>query len=316
MGAELEPWEEPRPYAALVRSPFKRRGVRLTHHATLAAPDNHPELASVSVGPRGEAMALWTDLAGLAAIGADGEVLEPERPGTSKPPVSTIVTIQAPGRLDLIGIADLTTNFPMVQSLPGGRVLVVGARAEWRVEGPEENATIYGPDGAVLLTACVGDGIEHVRTTPSGAVWLGYFDEGVYGNLGWGEPGGPEPMGWCGLFRTTPELDIEWRYPANKLEPIDDCYALNLDGEVAWAYTYSSFSVARVENSQVRLWPTQVDGANALVVAGDWAALIGGYGPNRDRLVLGQLGDALTEVRRARVAMPDGRELPSGVSVK
>lgn len=148
----------------------------------------------------------------------------------------------------------------MVQPLPNGQALVAGARAAWLPDRPEHNATIYGTDGSPLLTACVGDGIEQVRATPTGAVWLGYFDEGVYGNLGWGDPPGPEPIGWPGLLKMTSQLAIEWRYPADELEPIDDCYALNLAGEVAWACPYSTFCVTRVEDAQVRLWPNQMEG--------------------------------------------------------
>lgn len=218
--------------------------------------------------------------------------------------------MQAPGLSEEITIAELATTFPMVQPLPNGQVLVVGARAEWRPEGPERNATIYGPDGSLLLSACVGDGIEQVRTTPDGAVWLGYFDEGVYGNLGWGAPEGPEPRGWSGLLKMTSQLEIEWRYPADELEPIDDCYALNLAGEVAWACPYSSFGVTRVEDGQVRVWPSQAQGARALVVDGERVALVGGYSGDRDRLVLGRLDEFFTEVGKTRLEMPDGAQLP------
>jgi hypothetical protein len=254
---------------------------------------------------------LWTDSAGLAAIGAAGGVLEPLDPGALRAPVSATVTIQTPGRHEEIKIAELTTTFPMVQPLPDSQVLVVGARAAWLPDGPERNATIYGPDGSPLLNACVGDGIEQVRTTPTGAVWLGYFDEGVYGNLGWGEPGGPEPMGWPGLLKMTPQLEIEWRYPADELEPIDDCYALNLAAEVAWAFPYSSFCVTRVEDAQVRLWPSHVQGAHAIVVDGERVVLVGGYSGDRDRLVLGRLGESFTEEVKTRLAMPDGTQVPA-----
>lgn len=292
-----------------MRSPFEQRAVRLRHHATLVAPSAHPQLVSVSVGPLGEATALWTDPDGLAAIGADGQTAKPQRTGAPGAPVSSTVTVQAPERHDAIEIA-LDTAFPMVQPLPDGQVLVVGARAEWRADGPENNATIYGPDGSPLLTACIGDGIEHVRTTPGGAVWIAYFDEGVYGNLGWGEPGGPEPMGWPGLVRTNRELEIEWRYPADELDPIDDCYALTVNGEDVWAWTYSSFAITRVQNSQVRSWPTRADGGDALIGDGERVALVGGRSVDHDRLVLGRLDQDFTELGRARLAMPDAAPLP------
>lgn len=271
-----------------MRSPFERRGVRLRHHATLVAPAARPELASVSVGPLGEATALWTDPGGMAAVRGDGQDAEAQSPGASWTPIASTVTVQAPDRQDAIEIS-LTTAFPMVQPLPDGQILVVGARAQWRADGLDQNATIYGPDGSSLMTACVGEGIEHVRSTPNGAVWLGYFDEGVYRSLGWGDPGGPEPMGWPGLVRTNRELEIEWSYPADELDPIDDCYALTVDVDDAWVVTYSSFANTRVRDSQVRSWSSQADGGSALAGDGERVALVGGYRSDHDRLVVGRL---------------------------
>lgn len=303
----------PQDYPALM-PPSSSRGVaRLRHHATLDAPAHHAQLASVSVGPRGEAVALWTDSAGLAAIGADDEVPEPPPPGEVRPPVSATVTIQSPGQRHVVRIEGVA-RFPLVQPLPDGQVLLVGARSEWSAEGPEHNATIFDAGGSPLLTACVGDGVGQLRTTSSGAVWLGYFDEGVYGNLGWGPPGAPQPIGSSGLLKMTPELEIEWRYPGRKLEPIDDCYALNLAGEVAWACP-TSFAVTRVEDAQARWWPTEVPGARALVVDGVRVALVGGYGSDHDRVVRGRLTDSFTELHQARLVMPDGARLPAAATV-
>ncbi|MFI7578403.1 hypothetical protein [Micromonospora sp. NPDC049497] len=60
-----------------------------------------------------------------------------------------------------------------------------------------------------------------------GKLWVGYFDEGVYGNFGWGGPG-PAPIGATGIARFTETLHPEWHFPTDDLSPIDDCYALNV----------------------------------------------------------------------------------------
>jgi hypothetical protein len=83
--------------------------------------------------------------------------------------------------------------------MPGGSILLVGARSWWRSDGPDRNAVIYGADGRVLAEETLGDGIEHVLADGTGHIWVGYFDEGVFGNYGWGRPGSPEPLGACGL---------------------------------------------------------------------------------------------------------------------
>src|SRR4051812_46016129 len=52
-----------------VRSPFHGGAVRLSHVATLEPPGALDRLDSVTVGPAGQAVAVWTDTAGLQALG-------------------------------------------------------------------------------------------------------------------------------------------------------------------------------------------------------------------------------------------------------
>ncbi len=61
--------------------------------------------------------------------------------------------------------------------------------AEWRPEGGQYNAFLYAGDGVLERSACVGDGVEWAQTTRLGNVWVSYFDEGIFGNLGWGNGG-------------------------------------------------------------------------------------------------------------------------------
>jgi hypothetical protein len=55
----------------------------------------------------------------------------------------------------------------------------------------------------VERTFTIGDGVQDVRTTPGGDVWVSYFDEGVFGNYRWSPPG-PEPIGAPGLVAFDP----------------------------------------------------------------------------------------------------------------
>jgi hypothetical protein len=60
----------------------------------------------------------------------------------------------------------------------------------------------------VAAEKTIGDGVARVRVARSGHVWVGYFDEGVYGNYGWGGGGGgPAPLGAPGLVRFSPDLE-------------------------------------------------------------------------------------------------------------
>lgn len=79
----------------------------------------------------------------------------------------------------------------------------------------------------------LGDGIGHVLATSTGQVWVGYFDEGIYGNYGWGRTDSEEPVGAYGIVRFSPDLEPDWHYPkytgVGPWDAISDCYALNVD---------------------------------------------------------------------------------------
>ncbi len=85
--------------------------------------------------------------------------------------------------------------------------------SDWRRDGPDRNAVLYGADGQVVSEHVLGDGIEHVLATSTGQVWVGYFDEGIYGNYGWGGADSEEPAGAYGIVRFSPRLEPEWHYP-------------------------------------------------------------------------------------------------------
>lgn len=299
-----------------VRRRRGKRAVRARHHAALVAPRAGDVRVSASIGPSGEVVALWCapeDAAELTptTTSPGGATF----PGTrASRPVPARVTVHAPDLAVATRIAALAVGHPSVQPLPDSRILVVGGRCRWRPEGPERNAIVYDADGAVLLEATLGDGIEHVRATRRGDVWVGYFDEGTLGNFGWGEPDGEPPVGARGLVRFSAALTPEWHYPSYDEAAwggILDCYALNVDGDTAWASYYTGFPVVRIDKGTVTGWHNEVSGATALAVDGTRVALYGGYGPDRHRLTVGVLGADRLEVTGEYVLVrPDGRPLP------
>jgi hypothetical protein len=208
----------------------------------------------------------------------------------------------------------------MVQTLPDGQILVVAVRCRWMASGPDRNAIVYDQDGQVVIEETIGDGIEHVMTTANGDIWVGYFDEGVYGNYGWGDRGAPRPIGAPGLIRYSTGLQQEWTYPGDEGSnsgSIDDCYALNVDGEDAWASYYADFPLVRIRGGLVVDWQNTVAaGARALIVSDAEVALYGGYGPDRDRLAIGVLADErLSGIGEYRLVLPDGSPVPGGARV-
>jgi hypothetical protein len=200
---------------------------------------------------------------------------------------------------------DLEFPFPKFDRLPDGRWLFAGSRCSVN----ETNAKLFEADGMLIQRFCLGDGIEHLQCAPDATLWVGYFDEGVYGNHGWGWQGGPEPIGHPGLVRFATDGHIVWSYDVSApgVPVISDCYALNVGNDV-WACTYSNFPILRFDEDGQRTWTNTVGGAKAIAIEGDNIVLFGGYraldafktdvaefsgsGEARDRLALLRLGEA------------------------
>jgi hypothetical protein len=292
-------------------------GVR--HQAHLQAPRAGDVRVCASVGPAGEAVAVW-------AAADDAPAVQPRSAGPHRAsfartraswPVRARVTVHSPDLAGVTAVSRLRLAHLKVQPLPGGAVLLVGARCQWRGDGPDRNAVIYGADGKKLAEGVLGDGIQHVLADSAGQVWVGYFDEGVGGNKGWGYPG-PEPLGSCGLVRFSPDLRPSWRYAAGDgpFGAISDCYALNVAGTTAWTCYYTGFPVVRIDQGEVTGWYNDVVGARGIAVAGTRAALFGGYGANHDRLAVGSLrGGHFQVTSEYRLTLPSGEPMPPQAEV-
>jgi hypothetical protein len=257
--------------------------VKLEHAGQLVPPDAGLQLVGSSVTWAGEVVALWAREDEMAALEPGWENYPESRAPTSWGAVAAIHGSQT--RV-LARISGLSLVHPLVQVLPHDLVLVVGARCEWTAAGADSNALVHDGAGHVVTQETLGDGIEHLWTTAAGSVWAGYSDEGIYGNYGWGGLHGPGPIGATGIVCFTSHLEKVWEYPGHKgsLPPIDDCYALNVDGESLWAYYYSDFPIVRIANGAVRTWANEVPGARALTVRSDTVRLAGGYPPERTAL--------------------------------
>jgi hypothetical protein len=296
------------------------RTVQASRHATIAPAQPGDVRVCASIGPEGELFALWTargDLPALTptATGSGGK----RRAHESPRPVAVRATRHVPEPALVTRIDELRIPYVTAQPLPGGRTLVVGSRARFRPGGADRNAVVFDADGHAVADATVGDGIVHVRSTLGGDVWVGYFDEGVFGNLGWGGLDGPDPIGRHGLNRYTADLELAWRFPSHTANPwgaIIDCYALNVSGGTAWTCYYTGFPVVRIRDGVVTHWHSDVEGPTALVVGDSRIALVGGYGDRRDLVTVGTLGDDRVHVtEERRLVLPDDRPLPRGAIV-
>jgi hypothetical protein len=117
------------------------------------------------------------------------------------------------------------------------------------VEGRGGLARIFDKHQNLIRTIDLGDAIKHVGTTADGHIWVGYFDEGVYG-------GG---IGQQGLVCFDSAGAPAFRYAEfarkHELPFIDDCYSLNVVGTSVYVSYYSDFPLVWLTNFQLqRVW--------------------------------------------------------------
>ncbi len=252
----------------------------------IAGPLNLPALpgcraVSTHIAWNGDVLQLWVPESAVESLFAHDE-----REGwasfpkthTDQPYSATLVVTGPTGQSQRT-LPLLTATLPIVQLLPGGATLVVAPRCAHLQDGIGElNARIVDADG-FACDFCLGDGILHVQTGSDGRIWAGYFDEGVFGNFGWGIGMGPEPLGSAGLVCYDRAGKPIWKYTRPEgLPPIADCYALNVTDDCVWACYYTDFPIVRIDSQgEVTGWETDLRGPRAIAVSGTSVLAFGGY---------------------------------------
>lgn len=129
-------------------------------------------------------------------------------------------------------------------------------------EGRGGDARILDRSGRLLRKLDLGDASEHLQTTPDGHIWVGYFDEGVFGN-GIGQAGAI-------CFDSEGHQLLRYNNLAREkgLPDIADCYALNVADDAVWLCYYTDFSLVCLKQMQVdRVWP-QFGATRAVAIRG------------------------------------------------
>lgn len=287
---------------------------RVEFHGELQSPSGFDSLVTVGISLNGP-IAIWSSKDGEAGLRARYE----KPPGGASfprtaPSTTTAAALAAYTGSDIIPtmvvqIRALPVAHPHVDVLADGSFLVVGARCSWTESGPELNALAIDQNGRIFRRGCLGDGIAHLQVAGDGTIWAGYFDEGVFGNMGWGGPG-PTPLGAGGIAAWSPDFEKTW-----ELDPKDglvaDCYALNVGPDEVLACPYDGFPVVRIQDRQERVIPTSgVSGPAGIIANGDQVGLIGTY-RDPSLLITGAIEDgAFHESERANLWAPDGAPLP------
>ena len=184
---------------------------------------------------------------------APGETAAPERVPALP---ADYVVVRAHGRdLRVVEVPGVPVLVSFVQPFGEG-CLLAGAWCRRGADGPEANAVVVDGKGRVERAFTIGDGVQDVRVTARGDVWVSYFDEGVFRGPG-EDRSDSEPSGESGLVRFDPHGVVRFTYDhaAAPTEPIYDAYATNVDEDgAAWVYFYSQFPIVRVTGSTYRSW--------------------------------------------------------------
>jgi hypothetical protein len=209
----------------------------------------------------------------------------------------------------LIELPELDLTFPLVDAFPDGRILVAGARCGWRSEDDYDlNGAVIQPDVGQITRILLGDGISSMQIDCLGRIWVSYFDEGVFGNFGWGGRSGPAPVGSAGIACFSASGEKIWGFPQNAIYAISDCYALNVSGADAAIYFYTDFPICKISGDyELTYWKTRLAGCHAFAMSEAEVLLSGQYNDPPDAAYLGGIGSGeLENTKRMRLLMPDG----------
>lgn len=239
----------------------------------------------------------WERTAQAVGVGPDQQVLAVWN--HRHHPQRRLVTTHDGGRRPVRSVVlDGCLQPSFVQPLPDGRILLVDSRNRHGA-----NAEVWSADGQREHVGDLGDAIEEVLTTPSGEIWVSYFDEAMSGS-------GPQTRG---LVRFTSDLQPAWLYPGKPTFPdIFDCCALNVTGETAWTYAYTWFHLVSACGDRATDHGKAPHGsAHMLIVNDATGTLIGGYGPEYDLLTGFRVtpDGVVANGSQRRLVLPDGMEL-------
>lgn len=264
--------------------------------------------ASIAVGLNGEAIRLL-----VPGVYADALIGRTEQPGWASFPktqtdieYSAIVSISDGSITREVRLFGLTETFPKIDVLPEREILIVAPRCFRSGDGSHEpNATVYDRNGRQQRKFFLGDGIEHVQTDGNGNIWVGYSDEGVYGNFGW--QSADARVGVAGLSCFSRRGQKMWDFqPPEGCDHISDCYALNVTNNGAWACYYTDFPIVFIDSDwRIRAWRTEITGGRALAVDRGKVLVYGGYREQRTRCSLLDLeGSSAQTVADVSLALP------------
>lgn len=166
----------------------------------------------------------------------------------------------------------LESPFLVLDQLPDSQWVIAASRCG----AGETNARLLSPQGELIRRFYLGDAIGHLQCDATGAIWVGYFDEGVSSDF-------------PGLVRFDTHGQVLWCFDEKATGGmyILDCYTLNVSGSNVWTCYYPDFPIVEIgATERLRHWKCPIRGASALAIEDGIALLAGGYDDDRNRLAL------------------------------
>ncbi|HEX8464850.1 MAG TPA: hypothetical protein VF627_09565 [Abditibacterium sp.] len=157
------------------------------------------------------------------------------------------------------------------QAMKNDEFLCVASRCHRQ----EKNALVFNHDGVLQRSWHVGDGVEDVQVAPNGAIWVSYFDEGVFGDTPISNQGlncfDSEGNRKFGFLNDTTGAAVE----------IVDCYALNVaSNRDTWLLFYTGFPLVHLREQKVhaiyQATPEMI-GCHAFAICDSRRLFTGGY---------------------------------------
>ena len=196
---------------------------------------------------------------------------------------------------------------PVVDRMNSGHWLVAGSRAQ---EG-EKNGRIYADNGRIEREIVLGDGIENLLCSPDGTIWVGYFDEGVFGGP---NKDGSWPVSSGGIVQFDALGTPLWSFndEVGDTHSIADSYAMTLAGTDLWACYYTDFPIVRISGGKAVFWSNSIAGAKAVAVKDEFVMLAGGYAEDANRITLVNLDGEISR-ELGRLQYPKGAPGTAGL---
>ncbi|UOY92399.1 hypothetical protein MUG87_18560 [Ectobacillus sp. JY-23] len=146
-----------------------------------------------------------------------------------------------------------------------------------------DNAYILNEEGKVMHQFYVGDGIQNCQVDDENNIWISYFDEGIFSET---------EICWDGIIAFDCYGQIVFKEYGKFVDElgipsIDDCYAMNVNGNEVWLYYHSEYPLVCIKNKKLyQWWPEVTIGtyhdSNGFAVGKDKVL----FATNRGKLVL------------------------------